>query len=56
MPALQRIYRALAAVRCGGPALESLHTDLVESEDAGRPLQVGTGTGGREPIRLQKEL
>ncbi len=35
MPALQRIYGALAKLRFGQPALETLHRDLVETEQTG---------------------
>ncbi|MCG5541871.1 MULTISPECIES: ABC transporter ATP-binding protein [unclassified Halorhodospira] len=35
MPALQQVYGALAKLRFGQPALEALHRDLVETEQAG---------------------
>lgn len=56
MPALQRIYRALATLRFGGPALDSLHTDLVQTEQAGGTLRADAAGERRAPIRLKKEL
>lgn len=35
MPALQQVYGALAKLRFGRPALEALHSDLVETKQAG---------------------
>lgn len=56
MPALQRIYRALATLRFGRPALESLHRDLVETEQAGRPVQAKIDGESPQPIPLREEL
>lgn len=57
MPALQQIYKAVTAIRFGGPALEALHRDLVETGYAGGQPELSTGADEPlEPIRLYEQI
>lgn len=56
MPALQQIYKALTAMRFGGPALDTLHKDLVETEQAGASITSEVMGKPPEPIRLHEQI
>lgn len=56
MPALQQIYKSLTAMRFGKPALDVLHKDLMETQQAGAPVASNVTGDPPEPIRLHEQL
>ncbi len=56
MPALQQVYKSLTAMRFGKPALDILHKDLMETQQAGAPVAINVTGDPPEPIRLREQL
>jgi ABC-type multidrug transport system fused ATPase/permease subunit len=56
MPALQQVFGAFAKLRFGQPALEALHRDLVEAEQAGAPLTAGVRTETHKVLPLKESI
>ncbi|PYF99444.1 ABC-type bacteriocin/lantibiotic exporter with double-glycine peptidase domain [Thioalkalivibrio sp. ALE21] len=56
MPALQQVYGALAKLRFGQPALEALHRDLVETEQAGASATAKVRAETHEVLPLTESI
>jgi ABC-type multidrug transport system fused ATPase/permease subunit len=56
MPALQQVFGAFAKLRFGQPALEALHRDLVESEQAGAPPIAGVRFKTHKVLPLKESI
>ncbi|SFC96127.1 ABC-type bacteriocin/lantibiotic exporter, contains an N-terminal double-glycine peptidase domain [Thiohalospira halophila DSM 15071] len=56
MPALQQVYGALAKLRFGQPALEALHRDLVETEQAGASATARVRAETDEVLPLKESI
>lgn len=56
IPALQKVYNASVSLRFGKAALDALHSELVETEQAGTPPTTKMNDPLPEPIPLLSEL
>ncbi|MDZ7736214.1 MAG: ATP-binding cassette domain-containing protein [Gammaproteobacteria bacterium] len=56
MPALQRVYASVAQLRFGQPALEALHQDLVETEQAGVSATAWVRTDSQQILPLKETI